>query len=132
MELRSLVIACALLAFGTGLPVVVVLVLLGHVDVARGVFLGLLVGLANSLLLARKFGRVIDGRDPWQSLKGIMRRNMLLRFALIVASGAVAAHTPGVSVTGMAGGIVLYLVVSVIYSSGAVLYSARNGVAPPA
>lgn len=116
MRLRSLVVTSGTFALATGLSAVLAFAATGHPNVARGLLFGLLVGLLNHLLLARKFGRVIDGRDPWQDLRRSMRWNMLLRFAMIVASGAVAAHTPGVNVTAMACGIVVYVVVTVAYA----------------
>jgi predicted membrane chloride channel (bestrophin family) len=121
MRLRPLVISSGMLATLALAPAMLALALTGHADVARGLLLGVAVGLLNSFLLARKLDRMIEGREAWQSLTRTLQRNMLLRFALIFAIGAASAQVPGIHLVGMAAGIGAYLVISLIYFSWAVL-----------
>ena len=121
MRLRPLAIASGMLVTIVLVPVVLALALMGHADVARGILLGVAVGLLNTFLLARKLDRMIEGREAWQSLTRSLQRNMLLRFALIFGIGAAAAQVPGIHLVGMAAGIGTYLAISLIYSSWAVL-----------
>lgn len=117
MELRPLVIAGGALAATLLLPLVLAFALTGHPDVVRGLLLGLVVGLLNNLILARKLDRVIEGREAWQTLTRTMPRNMLLRFTLIFVIGAAAARVHGVNVAGIAAGLGLCLVVGIAYSA---------------
>lgn len=120
-ELRPLVFSGGALAAAALLPLVAAFGFTGHADVVRGLLLGLVVGLLNNLLLARKLDRAITGREAWQALPSAMPRNMLLRFALIFAIGAVAARAHTINVAAMAGGLGLCLVIGIVYSSWAVL-----------
>ena len=126
MELRSLAVSGGGLAAAAHAPLVLCFALAGQPDVVRGLLLGLVVGLLNSLLLARKLDRAIDGRDPWQNLTKTMPRNMMARFGLIFAIGVAAARAHGVNLAAMAGGILLYLVVSQVYACWAVLAQWRK------
>jgi len=121
MELRSLVISGGGLAALALSPFMVAFGVAGRPDVVRGLLLGHVVGLLNSFLLARKLDRVADGRDAWQTLPAAMSRNMMLRFALILAIGFAATRAPGINVAAMAGGIALYLVLGLCFSARAVL-----------
>jgi len=121
MELRSLVISGGGLAALALSPFMVAFGLAGRPDVVRGLVLGLVVGLLNSFLLARKLDRVADGRDPWQTLSATMPRNMMMRFALVLVVGVAAARAPGINAVAMAGGIALYLVLGLCFSARAVL-----------
>lgn len=114
------------------LPLVLAFALLGWPDVARGLLLGFVVGLLNGLLLARKLDRVIDGRDPWQTLSRTMPRNMLLRFSLIFAIGALASRVPELNLVGLAGGLGLYMVLSFGYAAWAVAARWRKEDGSPA
>jgi len=120
MALRPLVISGGGLAFAAALPPMLAFGLAGRPDVVRGIALGLVVGLLNSLLLARKLDRAIDGRDPWYALQRTMPRNMLLRFAVIGVVCAAAARTPGIHVAGLVGGLGLSLVVGIFWAAWAV------------
>lgn len=108
------------LAAAALLPLVLATALLGHADLGRGLLLGFIVGLLNSLLLARKLDRVIDGRDPWQTLSRTMPRNMLVRFTLIFTIGAAASRVPQLNLAGMAAGLALYLVLTFAYCAWSV------------
>lgn len=131
MPLRPLVISGAMLTSVVLLPLVLACALAGHMDVARGLLLGFLVGLLNSFLLARKLDRVRTGRDPLHALKGMLRRNMLVRFTLIFAIGAAASLVPGIHLLGMAGGIAAYLIISLAYFSWVVVrYCRKEGGSP--
>lgn len=131
MPLRPLVISGGMLAIVALLPLVLACALAGHMDVARGLLLGFVVGLLNSFLLARKLDRVRDGRDPLHALNGMLRRNMLVRFTLIFAIGAAASLVPGIHLLGMAGGIAAYLIISLAYFSWVVVrYCRKEGGSP--
>jgi phosphotransferase system glucose/maltose/N-acetylglucosamine-specific IIC component len=126
MVLRSLAFSGGGLAAVAHAPLIFGFALAGQPDVVRGLLLGLVVGLLNSLLLARKLDRAIDGRDPWQNLTTAMPRNMMLRFALVFAIGVAASRARGVNLAAMAGGIMLYFVVSQVYACWAVLAQWRK------
>jgi len=116
MELRQLVVSSGMVAAALLLPFVILFALLGHPDVVRGLLLGLVAGLFNSLLLARKLDRAIDGRDPWQNLTRTMPRNMLTRFALILVLGLIGVRLSHVNLAGMIAGLSLCMVVGAVYS----------------
>ncbi len=126
MELRSLTVAGGGLAAVALAPLIIGFAVAGQPDVVRGLLLGLVIGLLNSLLLARKLDRAIDGRDPWQGLTKAMPRNMMARFALIFAVGVAASRAHGINLAAMAGGIMLYFIVSLSYASWAVLVQWRK------
>lgn len=132
MELRRMVMRGGGLAAAALLPFVLAFALVGRADVGRGLLLGFLVGLLNSLLLARKLDRVIDGREAWQTLSRTMPRNMLARFALIFAIGAAASRVHGIHLAGLAGGLALYLVLTFAYCAWAVASRWRKEDGSPA
>lgn len=128
MALRPLVISGGTLAFVALLPLVLAFALAGHSDVARGLLLGFAIGLLNSFLLAHKLDRIRNGRDPLHALTKVLRRNMLVRFALIFAIGGAASRVPGIHLLGMMSGIGVYLVISLIYCSWVVIrYCGKEG-----
>lgn len=121
MTLRPLVMSSGLAAALLLLPFIILLAVLGHPDMVRGLLLGLAAGMLNSLLLARKLDRVIDGRDPWQTLTRAMPRNMMMRFSLVVLLGFFAALTPDVHLLGMVAGLGVSMIVGLVYASRSVV-----------
>lgn len=117
MRLRPLAITGGAISLPVLLPLMAVFASAGRPDVVRGLLLGLAVGLLNNLLLARKLDRVIDGRDPWQNLNAAMSRNMMLRFALILAVCVAATRVHGINAAAIAGGLGLCLVAGIMYAS---------------
>ncbi|HZS93002.1 MAG TPA: ATP synthase subunit I [Chloroflexota bacterium] len=126
MALRPLVITGGAVATALLLPVVIIFILTDHPEVVRGLLLGLVTGLLNNLLLARKLDRVLRGQDAWQSLRLTMPRNMLLRFGLILLIAWAAARTHGINLPAMAAGLGLCLLVGIVYSCWAVLQRWRK------
>jgi hypothetical protein len=126
MRLRPLAISGGALTAVVLVPLIVACAAAGRPDVARGLLLGLMVGLLNSLLLARKLDRVSDGREAWQSLGSTMPRNVLARFMVIGAVAALAARTPGIHVAAMVGGLALCLLIGLVYAAWAVLMRWRK------
>jgi heme O synthase-like polyprenyltransferase len=121
MELRPLVITGGAVATALLLPAIIAFALAGHPEVVRGLLLGLVTGLLNNLLLARKLDRVQRGQEAWQSLRGTMPRNMVLRFGLVMVIAVVAARAHGINMAAMATGLGVCLLVGIIYSCWALL-----------
>ncbi len=120
MELRSLAVSGGVVATAAHTPFIVAFAVAGHPDVVRGLLLGLVVGMLNSFLLARKLDRTLGGREPWQGLSKTMPRNMLARFALIIVIVVAASRANGINVAALACGIALYFIVSLVYMSRAI------------
>jgi hypothetical protein len=100
-------------------PVCATYSFLGRFDIAKGLAVGLLLGILNSLLLAQRLDRMISGAEGVERLKKVFRVNRAVRFALVLGGSAAATQVRGLHMMALVIGLAFFFVVStVIYARG--------------
>ena len=119
LSLQALVRRAAVVGVAGAVPVCTLCMLVGRHDMAKGLAVGVLLGILNSLLLAQRLDRIISGAEGVDRLKAIFRSNRALRFTLVLGGAAAATRVQGLHVAGLVGGLGFFFVVSgVVYSRG--------------
>lgn len=118
-SLRGLVTRSALLGGAALLPAVDLCIAAGRLDIARGLAVGLILGVLNSLLLAQHLDRMISGATGVDRLRRSFRTNRNLRFALVLGCSAMATQARGIHMVGLVVGLAFFFALStVVYCRG--------------
>jgi hypothetical protein len=118
-SLQDLVKQATVLGLAVLLPICAACSILGRTDIARGLAVGLLLGILNSMLLAQRLDRMISGAEGVERLKKVFRANRALRFTLVLGGSAAATQVRGLHMLAVVCGLAFFFVLSsVIYSRG--------------
>jgi len=118
-SLRSLVTRSALLGGAALLPAAGLCVAVERLDIARGLAVGLILGILNSLLLAQHLDHMISGAAGVDRLRQSFRTNRNLRFGLVLGCSAVATQAKGIHMAGLVMGLAFFFALStVVYCRG--------------
>ena len=119
LSLQGLVGRAAALGFATMAPLCLVCAIVGRYDIAKGLALGTLLGILNSLLLAQRLDRMISGAEGVERLRKVFGANRALRFTIVLGAAAAATRVHGLHLAGLVAGLGFFFVVSgIVYSRG--------------